>query len=194
MMGETSVAIAEINDTAQYMIDEFVPIGASDSMAFMKAMSTLVQIEHFAMAHDVLMGECTQISKMPRRARAVAAGLLMNQIGIQRQMEEEVRTHTAAVDGGERIIGHTDATDAHTTIRGGAPRMPHMTADGGGAATYDTQGTDATNTEHEKYAAPPQPPPQTQGHQGDGTTTAGAGARPPAGYRPQNRDQSGATD
>ena len=176
MMGEMSVAIADINDTAQYMIDGFVPIGASDSMAFMKAMSTLVQIEHFAMAHDVLMSECTQISKMPRRARAVAAGLLMNQIGIQQQMEEEARTHTAAVDRGEHIIGHTDATDAHTTIRGGAPRMPHMTADGGGAATYDTQGADATNTQWtDATKASPQQPPLAQGHQGDGTTTAGAG-------------------
>ena len=52
-----------------------------------------------------------------------------------------------------------------------------MTADGGGAATYDTQGTDATNTEHDEYAAPPKQPPQTQGHQGDGTTTAGAETR-----------------
>ena len=160
MMGKTSVAIADINDTAQCMIDEFVPIEVSDSMAFMTAMNTLVQIEHFAMAHDVLMSECTQISKMPRRARAVAAGLLMNQIGIQQQMEEEARTHTAAVDRGEHIIGHTDATDAHTTIRGGAPRMPHMTADGGGLATYDTQGTDATNTQwtDATKASPQQPP------------------------------------
>ena len=105
MMGETSVTIADINDTAQYMIDDFVPIEASDQMAFMKAMNTLVQIEHFAMAHDVLMSECTQISEMPRPQRAVAAGLLMNQIAIE-QMEEEARTHTAAIDGGEHILGH----------------------------------------------------------------------------------------
>ena len=172
MMGETSVTIADINDTAQYMTGAFVPIEASDQMAFMKAMNTLVQIEHFAMAHDVLMSECTQISKMPRRARAVAAGLLMNQIAIE-QMEEDARTHTAAIDGGEHNPGHTDA---HTTARGGAPRMPQMTADGRGAATNDTQGMDATNMEHGKYAALPRPPPLTQGHQGDCTTTIGAGA------------------
>ena len=31
-----------------------------------------------------------------------------------------------------------------------------MTADGGGAATYGTQEAEATNTEHDKYAAPPE--------------------------------------
>ena len=49
------------------MIDNFVPIEASDQTAFMLAMSTLVQIEHFAMTHDVLMSEFTQISELPRR-------------------------------------------------------------------------------------------------------------------------------
>ena len=178
MMGETSVTVEDINDTAQYMIDEFVQIDPSESMAFMKAMSTLVQIEHFAMAHDVLMSECMQIAKMPRRSRAVAAGLLMNQIGIQQQMEEEANARTAAVDGGAHTIGHTDANDTHTTIRGGTPRMPHMMADGGGAATYGTHGTDAANTQGmiTTRTSPPQPP-LTQGHQGDGTATTGTGTQ-----------------
>ena len=178
MIGETSVTVEDINDTAQYMIDEFVPIDPSESMAFMKAMSTLVQIEHFAMAHDVLMSECMQIAKMPRRSRAVAAGLLMNQIGIQQQMEEEANARTAAEGGGAHIIGHTDANDTHTTIRGGTPRMPHMMADGGGAATYGTHGTDAANTQGmiTTRTSPPQPP-LTQGHQGDGTATTGTGTQ-----------------
>ena len=63
MMGETSVTIADINDTAQYMIDNFVPIEATDQMAFMVAMNTLVQIEHFAMTHDVLLRECKQVKR-----------------------------------------------------------------------------------------------------------------------------------
>ena len=153
------------------MIGAFVPIEASDQMAFMKAMNTLVQIEHFAMAHDVLMSECTQISELPRPQRAVAAGLRMNQIAIE-QMEEEARTHTAAIDGGEHNLGRTDA---HTTIRGGAPRIPQMTTDGRGAATNDTHGTDAINMAHDKYAALPKLPPPTQRHQGNGTTAIGAG-------------------
>ena len=176
MMGETSVTVDDINDTAQYMIDDFVQIDPSESMAFMKAMSTLVQIEHFAMAHDVLMSECLQIAKMPRRSRAVAAGLLMNQIGIQQQMEEEANTRTATADGGAHIIGHTDANDTHTTIRGGAPRMPHMMADGGGAATHNTQGTDAANTQGMiTTRTSPQQPPLAQEHQDDGTATTGTG-------------------
>ena len=178
MMGETSVTVDDINDTAQYMIDEFVLIDPSEPMAFMKALSTLVQIEHFAMANDVLMSECKQIAKMPRRQRAVAAGLLMNQIGIQQQMEEEANTRTTTIGGGAHTIGHADADDTRTTIRGGTPRMPHMTADGGGAATYGTLGTDAANAKGmtTTRTSPPQPP-LTQGHHGDGTATTGTGTQ-----------------
>ena len=178
MMGETSVTVDDINDTAQYMIDEFVLIDPSEPMAFMKALSTLVQIEHFAMENDVLMSECKQIAKMPRRQRAVAAGLLMNQIGIQQQMEEEANTRTTTIGGGAHTIGHADADDTRTTIRGGTPRMPHMTADGGGAAAYGTLETDAANAKGmtTTRTSPPQPP-LTQGHHGDGTATTGTGTQ-----------------
>ena len=56
--------------------------------------------------------------------------------------------------------------------------MPHMMADGGGAATYGTHRTDAANTQGmiTTQTSPPQPP-LTQGHQGDGTATTGTGTQ-----------------
>ena len=56
--------------------------------------------------------------------------------------------------------------------------MPHMTAEGGGAATYGTLGTDAANAQGMTTTrTSPQQPPLTQGHQGDGTATTGTGTQ-----------------
>ena len=170
MMGTTSVTINDINDTAQGMIDNFTPINAGDPMAYMGAMSALVAIEHFAMMHNVLIRECKQVAEIPRTQRAIAAGLLVNRIAVE-QMEEEDRGpkgYATAIDGGDDAYANPDA---RTTIRGGAPRMPRLTAGG------DSTTADATNVTHtidetnDQHAAQPPPPLPTQRHHASSITT-----------------------
>ena len=65
------------------MIGNSTSTDAGDPMTFMTAMSTLVAIEHFAMTHNVLMRECSQVASLPQAQRAIAAGLPTNRIAIE---------------------------------------------------------------------------------------------------------------
>ena len=96
----------------------------------------------------------------------------MNRITIE-QMEEEAResaARTTAIGGGDGALEHPAA---RTTIRGGAPHMPRMTAGGGGTATDDAYGMHTAGTMHDQNTTQPQPP--TQRHKDGGTTTIDTG-------------------